>query len=83
LGKAVIHAGVPGAGQAAKICNNMLLGASMIATCETFVSPRSSADPKTLLRIAKPGVGPELVDEQLLPKSPVSGPGDARVTADV
>jgi len=37
MGKAVIHAGGSGAGQAAKICNNMLLGASMIATCETFV----------------------------------------------
>ncbi len=37
MGKAVIHAGGPGAGQAAKICNNMLLGASMIATCETFM----------------------------------------------
>ncbi len=37
MGKAVIHAGDAGAGQAAKICNNMLLGASMIATCETFV----------------------------------------------
>jgi 3-hydroxyisobutyrate dehydrogenase len=36
MGKAVIHAGPSGAGQAAKICNNMLLGASMIATCETF-----------------------------------------------
>lgn len=36
MGKAVIHAGGNGAGQAAKICNNMLLGASMIATCETF-----------------------------------------------
>ncbi|APG63102.1 3-hydroxyisobutyrate dehydrogenase [Sphingorhabdus lutea] len=36
MGKAVIHAGESGAGQAAKICNNMLLGASMIATCETF-----------------------------------------------
>jgi 3-hydroxyisobutyrate dehydrogenase len=36
MGKAVIHAGDSGAGQAAKICNNMLLGASMIATCETF-----------------------------------------------
>ena len=33
MGKAVIHAGESGAGQAAKICNNMLLGASMIATC--------------------------------------------------
>ncbi len=37
MGKAVIHAGDAGAGQAAKICNNMLLGASMIATCEAFV----------------------------------------------
>jgi 3-hydroxyisobutyrate dehydrogenase len=36
MGKAVIHAGGDGAGQAAKICNNMLLGASMVATCETF-----------------------------------------------
>ena len=36
MGKAVIHAGNSGAGQAAKICNNMLLGASMIATAETF-----------------------------------------------
>jgi 3-hydroxyisobutyrate dehydrogenase len=36
MGKAVIHAGASGAGQAAKICNNMLLGASMIATCEAF-----------------------------------------------
>ena len=37
MGKAVIHAGGPGAGQAAKICNNMLLGATMAATCEAFV----------------------------------------------
>ncbi len=36
MGKAVIHAGGNGAGQAAKICNNMLLGATMAATCETF-----------------------------------------------
>ena len=36
MGKAVIHAGDSGAGQAAKICNNMILGATMIATCEAF-----------------------------------------------
>lgn len=36
MGQAVIHAGGAGAGQAAKICNNMLLGATMIATCEAF-----------------------------------------------
>lgn len=37
MGKAVIHAGAAGAGQAAKICNNMLLGISMIGVCEAFV----------------------------------------------
>ena len=36
MGKAVIHAGDSGAGPAAKICNNMILGATMIATCEAF-----------------------------------------------
>lgn len=36
MGKAVIHAGDSGAGQAAKICNNMLLGVTMIGTCEAF-----------------------------------------------
>jgi 3-hydroxyisobutyrate dehydrogenase len=37
MAKAIIRAGDAGAGQAAKICNNMLLGISMIATCEAFV----------------------------------------------
>ena len=36
MGKAVIRAGGPGAGAAAKICNNMLLGVSMIGACEAF-----------------------------------------------
>ena len=36
MGKAVIHAGASGAGQGAKICNNMLLGIHMIGTCEAF-----------------------------------------------
>lgn len=36
MGKAIIHAGPAGSGQAAKTCNNMLLGASMIATAEAF-----------------------------------------------
>ena len=38
MAKAVIHAGGAGAGQAAKICNNMMLGATMIATCEASCS---------------------------------------------
>ena len=36
MARVVIHAGASGAGQAAKICNNMLLGISMIGTCEAF-----------------------------------------------
>jgi 3-hydroxyisobutyrate dehydrogenase len=36
MGKNVIHCGASGAGQGVKICNNMLLGAEMIATCEAF-----------------------------------------------
>lgn len=41
MAKAVIRAGDSGAGQAAKICNNMLLGISMIATCEAFALAES------------------------------------------
>ncbi|MEQ1510280.1 MAG: 3-hydroxyisobutyrate dehydrogenase [Sphingopyxis sp.] len=75
MGKAVIHAGAAGAGQAAKICNNMLLGASMIATCETFVmAQKLGLDPQVFYDIASkasgqcwsmtsycplPGVGPQ------------------------
>jgi 3-hydroxyisobutyrate dehydrogenase len=37
MGKNIFHAGGAGNGQAAKICNNMLLGISMIGVCEAFV----------------------------------------------
>lgn len=36
MGKTIVHAGGPGTGQAAKICNNMVLGISMIAVSEAF-----------------------------------------------
>lgn len=36
IGKKAVHCGEAGAGQAAKICNNMLLGISMIGACEAF-----------------------------------------------
>ncbi|HJU19874.1 MAG TPA: 3-hydroxyisobutyrate dehydrogenase [Stellaceae bacterium] len=36
MGRTIVHAGPAGNGQAAKICNNMILGASMIAVCEAF-----------------------------------------------
>ncbi|HJS31305.1 MAG TPA: 3-hydroxyisobutyrate dehydrogenase, partial [Alphaproteobacteria bacterium] len=37
MGKTIVHAGGAGNGQAAKICNNMILGISMIAVCEGFL----------------------------------------------
>jgi 3-hydroxyisobutyrate dehydrogenase len=37
MGRAAIHCGDAGAGQAAKACNNMMLAATMIVTCEAFV----------------------------------------------
>ena len=37
MGKTIVHAGGAGTGQAAKICNNMILGISMIAVSEAFV----------------------------------------------
>ena len=36
MGQKSVHCGAAGAGQAAKICNNMILGVTMIATCEAF-----------------------------------------------
>ena len=47
MGKAVIHAGTLGAGQAAKICNNMALGIHMIGTCEAFaMAQKLGLDPQ-------------------------------------
>ncbi len=37
MGQKAVHCGDAGNGQAAKICNNMILGVTMIATCEAFV----------------------------------------------
>jgi 3-hydroxyisobutyrate dehydrogenase len=75
MGKAVIHAGGSGAGQAAKICNNMILGATMIATCEAFaMAEKLGLDLQTFFDISSkasgqswsmtsycpvPGVGPQ------------------------
>ena len=58
MGKAVIHAGDAGAGQAAKICNNMLLGASMVATCETLaLAQKLGLDPQKFFDIASVSSG--------------------------
>ena len=53
MGKAVIHAGPNGNGQAAKICNNMLLGISMIAVSEAFIlGKKLGVDPEKLFAIS-------------------------------
>ncbi|VAV91295.1 3-hydroxyisobutyrate dehydrogenase [hydrothermal vent metagenome] len=58
MAKAVIHAGDAGAGQAAKICNNMLLGISMIGTCEAFVlAEKLGLDPQRFFDIASKASG--------------------------
>jgi len=75
MAKAVIHAGDLGAGQAAKICNNMILGATMVATCEGFamakklglnlqtfydISSKASGQSWSMTSYCPvPGVGPE------------------------
>lgn len=58
MGKAIIHAGAAGSGQAAKICNNMLLGASMIATAEAFTLAQSlGLDAQTFFDISSKASG--------------------------
>jgi 3-hydroxyisobutyrate dehydrogenase len=58
MGKTVIHAGDSGTGQAAKICNNLLLGASMAATCETLaLAAKLGLDLQTFFDIASKASG--------------------------
>jgi 3-hydroxyisobutyrate dehydrogenase len=58
MGKTVIHAGPAGSGQAAKICNNMLLGASMIATAEAFnLAIKLGLDPQIFFDISSKASG--------------------------
>jgi 3-hydroxyisobutyrate dehydrogenase len=75
MGKRIIHCGDEGAGQAAKICNNMILGISMIGVCEAFtLAEKLSLSAKALYDVASvssgqcwslttycpvPGVGPK------------------------
>jgi 3-hydroxyisobutyrate dehydrogenase len=75
MGKRIVHCGDRGAGQAAKICNNMILGVSMIAVSEAFVlAEKLGLDAKALYEVASaasgqcwsltsycpvPGVGPQ------------------------
>jgi 3-hydroxyisobutyrate dehydrogenase len=58
MGKTIVHAGGPGNGQAAKICNNMILGASMIVVCEAFLlAEKLGLDPQKLFDISSKSSG--------------------------
>jgi 3-hydroxyisobutyrate dehydrogenase len=75
MGQKVVHCGGSGAGQSAKVCNNMILGVTMIATCEAFaladklgldrqklfdvVSTSSGASWSVNAYCPAPGVGPK------------------------
>ncbi|MCE7030367.1 3-hydroxyisobutyrate dehydrogenase [Jiella avicenniae] len=75
MGAKVVHCGEAGAGQAAKICNNMILGISMIGVCEAFhLADKLGLDRQAMFDVAStssgscwslntycpaPGVGPE------------------------
>ena len=58
MGKTIVHAGGSGNGQAAKICNNMILGISMIAVSEAFVlAEKIGLDAQKLFDIASKASG--------------------------
>lgn len=75
MGQKAVHCGESGAGQAAKICNNMILGVTMIATCEAFaLADKLGLDRQKMFDVVStssgyswtmnaycpaPGVGPE------------------------
>lgn len=75
MGQKAVHCGGSGAGQSAKICNNMILGVTMIATCEAFaLADKLGLDRQKMFDVVStssgyswsmnaycpaPGVGPE------------------------
>ena len=75
MGQKAVHCGEAGAGQAAKICNNMILGISMIGVCEAFgLAEKLGLDPQKMFDVVStssgscwsintycpvPGVGPQ------------------------
>ena len=73
MGKTIVHAGGAGNGQAAKICNNMILGVSMIAVSEAFVlAEKLGLDKQKLFDIASKSSGPCW---SMTNYCPVPGPG--------
>jgi 3-hydroxyisobutyrate dehydrogenase len=72
IGKRIVHCGAPGAGQAAKICNNMILGATMIVTCEAFaLAEKLGLEAQALFDVASTASGQSW---SLTSYCPVPGP---------
>ena len=72
MGKRIVHCGDAGAGQAAKICNNMILGATMIATCEAFaLAEKLGLSAEALFEVASTSSGQSW---SLTSYCPVPGP---------
>ena len=58
MAKATVHAGAAGAGQAAKICNNMVLGVTMLGVCEAFaLAEKLGLEPQKFFEIASQSSG--------------------------
>ncbi|HMQ92128.1 3-hydroxyisobutyrate dehydrogenase [Amaricoccus sp.] len=58
MGARAVHCGGPGSGQAAKICNNMILGISMIGVCEAFaLAGKLGLDPHSLFDVVSSSSG--------------------------
>ncbi|MCB1884845.1 MAG: 3-hydroxyisobutyrate dehydrogenase [Geminicoccaceae bacterium] len=58
MGKTIVHCGGPGTGQAAKICNNMMLGIQMLSVCEAMVLAENlGLDPAKLFEVASRSSG--------------------------
>jgi 3-hydroxyisobutyrate dehydrogenase len=72
MGKRIVHCGAAGAGQAAKICNNMILGATMIVTCEAFaLAEKLGLEAQALFDVASTASGQSW---SLTSYCPVPGP---------
>jgi 3-hydroxyisobutyrate dehydrogenase len=58
MGKTIVHTGAAGNGQAAKICNNMILGVSMTAVCEAFaLAEKLGLDAQKLFEVSSKSSG--------------------------
>jgi 3-hydroxyisobutyrate dehydrogenase len=80
MGKAVIHAGGPGAGQTAKICNNLLLAIHMIGTAEAMrMAEKLGLDPQKFYEISSQssGMNWSLNNYTPLPGVGVQSPADS------